>query len=149
MSEQISPQIEVEDDSFQSQLASYRQALCSAEQTMQSEFDKAVMTLSGGALGISMSFLKDIVGKNPKSFSILFSAWSLWGLSITCIFLSFATSSKALRRAIEDTDMRMIYMTLATNRWATATRILNRLGGAGFVIGLAAFLAFILINQPK
>lgn len=41
----------------------YRQTLINLEQQMQSTYDKAVMTLSGGALGISLAFLKDVADK--------------------------------------------------------------------------------------
>ena len=150
MSEENTPQAESDDDSFQEQLSAYRQSLITAEQTMQSEYDKAVMTLSGGALGISFTFLKDIVGtKGLTHFPTLLAAWVLWGLSITFILASFFTSTKALRRAITDTDMHTIYMTLAKSGWATATKILNGLGGFCFFLGLLALVIFVANNQPK
>ena len=38
----------------------YRDNLQKIEGEMQSEYDKAVMTLSGGAIGISFAFIKDV-----------------------------------------------------------------------------------------
>ena len=46
---------------FEKQISDYRKGLQALEQKMQSEYDKAVMALSGGALGVSMTFLKDVV----------------------------------------------------------------------------------------
>jgi hypothetical protein len=150
MSEDNKEMDDSDDDSFQGQLTAYRQSLITAEQTMQSEFDKAVMTLSGGALGISFTFLKDIIDTEGLThFSTLLAAWILWGLSITFILASFFTSTKALRRAIADTDMHTIYMTLAKSRWASATTILNGLGGVCFFLGLIALVIFVAHNQPK
>ncbi len=54
-----------EPSDFFKNLAAYRQHLVDAEQQMQAEYDKAVLVLSGGAIGLSMTFLKDIVGVNP------------------------------------------------------------------------------------
>lgn len=95
-------------------LSAYRQSLVAAEQAMQGEYDKGVLTLSGGALGISLVFLKDVVGEHPlKNPGFLLAAWTAWGLSIAFVLCSYFTSTKALRRAVEDTDHHMIYKTLA------------------------------------
>lgn len=150
MSKEKIPSPEPDDGSFYEQLTAYRQALITAGQAMQSEYDKAVMTLSGGALGISFAFLKDIVGtKGLTDFSTLLAAWILWGSSITFILASFFTSTQALRRAVTDTDMHTIYMTLAKSGWTTATKILNGLGGICFFFGLFALVIFVAHNQPK
>jgi hypothetical protein len=152
MSEEGTPEPEPEPDEnrFQNNLSAYRQSLVLAEQAMQGEYDKAVMTLSGGALGISFSFLKDIVGtKGLTHFCALLVAWGLWGLSISFILASFFTSTKALRKTVADTDLHTIYMTLAKSGWATATKILNALGGVCFFLGLLSLLVFVAHNQPK
>lgn len=144
------PGPEPDENRFQDDLSAYRQSLVIAEQAMQGEYDKAVMTLSGGALGISFTFLKDIVGtKGLTHFCALLAAWGLWGLSISFILASFFTSTKALRKTVNDTDVHTIYMTLAQSRWATATKILNALGGIGFFLGLLSLLVFVAHNQPK
>ena len=150
MSEEKPVSSESDDDSFLVQLTAYRQSLVAAGQAMQNEYDKAVMALSGGALGISFAFLKDIVGtKGLAHFCALLGAWVLWGLSISFILASFFTSTKALRRAVDDTDMHTIYITLAESGWATATKILNALGGICFFLGLLALVVFVAYNQPK
>ncbi|MHA3774885.1 hypothetical protein ACXR0O_25475 [Verrucomicrobiota bacterium sgz303538] len=150
MSQQNTPPANPDDDLFYQQLTAYRQSLVAAEQSMQSEYDKAVMALSGGALGISFTFLKDIIGtKGLIHYSTLLGAWILWGLSISFILASFFTSTKALRKAVTDTDMHTVYMTLAKSPWATATKILNALGGICFFLGLVALVIFVAHNQPK
>ncbi|HTL71657.1 MAG TPA: hypothetical protein VL863_00035, partial [bacterium] len=89
-------------DSFLQNLTNYRQSLIAAEQAMQAEYDKGVLTLSGGALGISLVFLKDIVGtKSLLHGEFLLLAWIFWGLSISFILASYFTSAKAIRRAVE------------------------------------------------
>lgn len=36
-----------------------------ADQQAQTDYEKTVLSLSGGALGISFAFVKDIVGSKP------------------------------------------------------------------------------------
>ena len=61
------------------EMAKYREWLVVAEQKSQENFDKTVLTLSGGALGISFAFLKDIVGPQPIILSVfLLTAWFAW-----------------------------------------------------------------------
>lgn len=131
----------------QGNLSAYRQSLIAAEQTMQGEYDKGVLTLSGGALGLSLVFLKDVVGANPLVHSgCLLAAWIAWGLSIAFVLASYFTSTKALRRAVLETDAQTIYMTLAQSGWATATQWLNALGGACFFIGILLLVIFVAFN---
>ncbi len=68
----------------------YRNHLVLAGQKAQEDYDKAVMTLSGGALGISFAFLKDIVGPGDLlNETLLFFAWISWGLSVTAVLFSY------------------------------------------------------------
>jgi hypothetical protein len=139
-----------EGDSLEKRLAAYRQSLIAAEQTMQSEYDKGVLTLSGGALGISLVYLKDVVGTKPlHNAGFLLGAWVVWGLSISLILASYFTSTKALRRAVTETDAKTIYMTLAQSGWATATKVFNALGGVCFFFGVVLLVYFASCNLPK
>jgi hypothetical protein len=132
---------------FEERLSAYRQSLIAAEQSMQGEYDKGVLTLSGGALGISLVFLKDVVGTKPLVHSeCLLAAWIVWGLSIAFVLSSYFTSTKALRRAVTDTDEKMIYITLAQSGWATATKVLNALGGICFFVGIILIVTFVSFN---
>jgi hypothetical protein len=96
---------------FQDEISQYRATLLELEQKMQGEFDKAVMALSGGALGLSFTFLKEVVKSTPlKSTSWLLTAWICWGLSLSCVLFSFFSSALALRKAIKQTDAKLIYV---------------------------------------
>ena len=107
---------------FQNELSAYRKSLLAAEQQMQAEYDKGVMTLSGGALGISFAFLKDVVGtKSLFHGNYLLWAWILWAFSISCILASYFTSAKSLRDAAIAVDQQTIYITLAQGSWAFAS----------------------------
>ncbi len=117
---------------------------------MQGEYDKAVLTLSGGALGISLVFLKDVVGSKPIVHSnYLLAAWIAWSFSIAFVMISYFTSTKALRRALKDTDEKTIYLSLAQSGWSTTTKVLNAFGGLSFFIGIALLVRFVSFNLPK
>src|SRR5579859_6804249 len=115
---------------FQQQISDYRKSLLSLEQQMQSEYDKAIMALSGGALGISLTFLKDVViAKGVHAGAFLLLAWISWGASVTCTLASFYTSAAALRRAVKQTDDRTIYLQLNANSANLVTKVLNAAAG--------------------
>ncbi len=122
----------------------YRKMLIEMEQRMQTSYDKAVMTLSGGALGISLAFTRDIADKaSLKSTGWLLTAWILWGLSITIILASFFTSSLAIRKAIRQTDEQSIYREFAGGVFNRITSWMNPLAGGFFFFGIVAIVIFI------
>lgn len=131
------------------EISEYRKSLLSLEQQMQSEYDKAVMTLSGGALGISLTFLKDVVIKEGVTGGgFLLAAWTCWGLSVTCTLASFYTSAVALRTAVEQTDDRTIYLELVGGRLNKVTKLLNAASGLLFLCGVVFVVVFVARNLP-
>ena len=75
----------------------YRSQLMTLWQKSQEDFDKSVLSLSGGALGVSFVFLKDIVGANPIHLrGLLLAAWTCWGVSSLATLFSFLSSKWAL-----------------------------------------------------
>src|SRR5260370_11000203 len=102
------------------------------------------MTLSGGALGVSFTFLKNFVGTaSIKHPWWLFAAWIFWGASATGTLFSLYTSTLALRRAIKQTDEKSVYVELALGHLATFTKILNFSGGALFFAGVIRIGVFV------
>lgn len=134
---------------FNEQISDYRKALLTLEQQMQSEYDKAILALSGGALGVSMTFLKDVVIKHEvQGGGYLLTAWVCWGLSITCTLFSYYTSAQALRRAVKQTDDSLIYLELAGGRFNQVTKALNIAAGFLFMLGVIAIVVFVANNLP-
>lgn len=83
----------------------YRKELSSLEHASQEKYDQAVMTLSGGALGISIAFVKDLVDlEHIVWLPCLWLAWLSWGFSVTSVLASFFFSQRALREAINQVD---------------------------------------------
>jgi hypothetical protein len=131
-------------------LSEYRESLQKLEQQMQSEYDKAIMALSGGALGISLTFLKDVVVKEGVcAGAFLVWAWVSWGCSIACTLISFQTSAWALRVAVRQTDDQSIYSGWAGGILDIVTRILNIAAGIFFLIGVGFVAYFVSKNIPR
>ena len=132
------------------QMQAYRSQLLAAEQKMQEDFDKTVLSLSGGALGISFAFITDVVGEGPLvQKSLLLAAWVVWGLSVTCVLASFYVSHLALRRAITQTDSGRIHQEWPGGRYDKVTAVLNAGGGLLFFLGVVLVVVFVSSNLPE
>jgi hypothetical protein len=127
--------------------AEYRGLLTRTEQDSQAEFDKAVLALSGGALGLSFAFTKDIIGTATMVHAgYLLAAWIGWALSSTSVLVSFFTSQLALRKAIRQLDRGTIGMERPGGLWDFSTASLNLLGLVLFLFGLAMMVIFLNYN---
>lgn len=129
------------------ELAEYRRHCVDAGQKAQEDFDKSVLSLSGGALGVSFAFLKDVIGPGPVRGSVwLVAAWTVWALSIVAVLSSFFFSQLALRTAITQVDDATIH-TQHPGRWYTrATMGLNIAAGLLFLAGVIAMVVFVREN---
>jgi hypothetical protein len=74
---------------------SYRDWLVKAHHVASQDFDKALMALSGGALGISLAFIHD-VALHPHRKGWLEVSWGSLAASLLLILVSFLTSQSAL-----------------------------------------------------
>ena len=132
------------------ELDEYRQSLVLAEQKSQDAFDKAVLSLSGGALGVSFIFIKDIVGPDTLvSPCWLLSAWILWAASSLAVLASFYTSHLALQCAIRQCDDGSIRTAPVGGIYTTVTRWLNASGAIMFVLGVLCISLFVSNNLSR
>jgi hypothetical protein len=137
-------------DEFTRRLAAYKEVLTRLEQEAQSDYDKAVMALSGGALGVTFSFWKELSGRAaPVHSGFLVVAWICWGLSVTSVLFSFYTSQRALRHAISQVEERTIYLYRPGGWFGRITTSLNAFGGILFFLGLLLTCIFAYQNFTK
>ena len=120
--------------------------MIAAEQQAQEQYDKTILTLSGGAFGISFAFVDKVAGANPILTGWLLGAWLFWGLSITAILFSFFFANKALRKTIEQVDEESLYEETPGGHYTWVTFTLNALGGAFFFLGVVALVVFVYHN---
>jgi hypothetical protein len=131
----------------QDPLKDYRAFLMNAAQKESAAYDQAVMTLSGGALGISITFIHDIAPA-PKAGTIwlLGIAWCFLALSIAAILISKLTSQWALRKAIRQVDDGTIGQQRPGARFSAWTASLNVAAGMAFLLGVIFLACFTVTN---
>ncbi len=124
----------------------YRNNLIQAEQKSQDSYDKSIISLSGGALGISLIFYKDVIGSNaPIYHELLIWSWGIWAASIATVVVSYFLSRLSLRKAIEQTDKNDF--SGGVGGWAAKwTSFANALSGVLFVSGIGLFITFSSYN---
>ena len=123
---------------------SYRDLLQELSVKSQEQYDKTVITLSTGALGLSFAFIKDVVDiKVASNIYFLTGSWICFTLSVLSVLLSFLASKHALDQAIIEEDNKE---KITINRADLITTILNRLSAAFFIVGLVFMIVFVKLN---
>lgn len=136
-----------------------RRSLIDARFKVAESLDKALLTLSGGALAVSMTFIKDIV-KNPVCKSTLVFSWIFFGLAITVLLLSlyFCQLAYIKQRQIIDHKQNGNPNKNSNKReggdevrernvWSIVTEIANFTALASFLTGLVLLGTFIWANM--
>ena len=128
-------------------LREYRQHLVLAEQKAQDDYDKTLVLLAGGALGLSFAFVDKFIGPGPVALpGYLFFAWLLWVFSLGLVLTSFLLSRNALRFAIQQTDSGTIYSERIGGRWALRLTVCNVSAGIFFLTGVLFMAVFVWHN---
>jgi len=126
-----------------------RQAAIDAEGEVSASFDKAMLTLSAGALGLSITFIHQ-VAPNPRYICLLLAAWLAFAGSLLATLLSFLLSQTSLRRYREIMDNRYLRKSDdERNRPATWTNALNIISIAVFTTGAVLLVAFCFLNLGR
>lgn len=129
------------------ELDKYRQQLIEFEQKIGAGYDKTLIALSGGALGISISFVKDIVGDKEVLCPLLaLIAWGSWATSLACLLLAFYFGTNAYRYAIRKLDAGNLNPANPGGCYAILTAFFNALGGISFIVGVILFVYFAYKN---
>lgn len=100
-------------------------------------YDRHLLALAGGALGLSVTFVKNLATTPPTSLDILGWSWTMLVGSLVLTVASFRVSSYAARRAIRGKEEKTLNL---VNDW------LGILGGVAFIVGLALMARFAYLN---
>jgi hypothetical protein len=126
----------------------YRKLLQELETDQQRTFDTTVISLSGGALGVSFAFVKDFIAPSSAiDYCYLLAAWYCWAFSIMAMLTSHFVSVEMLRSAMRALDAKE-----TPKRAAWLDRVtfgLNIAGGVSFVAGVVLLAAFVGVNLGK
>jgi hypothetical protein len=131
-----------------------RTLLVNAEQESSKSFDKAMLTLSAGALGLSLTYMRDFA-RHPCCSALLYIAWAMFGLCLLSTAWSFLLSQSGLRRQRQINELDCFSVGPNTpnpksrrNRYANATNCLNWLSAIAFSFGLIVLTLFAIANFP-
>ena len=124
-------------------LPEYRKVLVAADAKAQDDIDKLIVSLSGGGLGVSLVFLKDVIGLAYVQWPwALLGSWITWGASTACVLLSYYTSHATIGHDIKLIDSGKAYGSDWGGAYGRWTRLLNAAGGILFVAGVICILMF-------
>ena len=129
-----------------------RRAQVEAKRAASNSFDRAILSLSGGALALSLVFVKQIA-PTPTSDSMpyLMGAWSTFGAAITAMLLSLISSEHAIQRQIDLLDDRQrseAAKLVESNWWSYLIARLNWASIGLFVAGVTLLAVFVTMNLP-
>lgn len=129
------------------ELAAYRELIVGAHQKAQDDYDKTVLLLAGGALGVSFSFFDSVLkDRAPVCVGVLLAAWISWGSSLLCVLASYLFSIQALLRTIRQIDQLKIRSQRPGGFLAGLTSALNWAGGLFLVSGVVCYALFAFTN---
>jgi len=129
-------------------LLKYRQELIDAKNASQDQLDKALLTLSAGAFGITIAFLESITSTPPVWSGLLYVSWFCWGLTIGLSLVAFYLSVKSHDEdlALLHSDPKKLYDENRKDPTNTAVKWLNKISLILFLIGLITISFFAALN---
>ncbi len=131
-----------------------RKSLIDAKREGSRFFDKATLTLAAGALGLSLTFVRQL-NSNIKSgtVSLLICAWAGFCISILSTLISFLTSQSACSKQIEILEAEYLPQNNTQDKkvnyrnnlkiWTTRLNILSIFA---FIIGTICLAWFTIVN---
>lgn len=128
-----------------------RKDLLTRQLSNAERFDGAILSLSTGALGMSLIFIKDITPIEKSHWTaLLFASWYFFGLAITSTVISFLSSQLAIKKQL--TYAEEYYLNerndflSKVNLPAKITEYLNGAAGILFIMALASTILFVTKN---
>lgn len=126
-----------------------RKLLIDAEREQSRSFDKAMLTLSAGALALSLTYMADFV-VSPSGQGLLYAAWILFSISLLATAWSFLISQSALRKQREILDAihgdKRRADRHSKNTLGRVTNCLNLCSVIAFTVAVAMLAAFAILN---
>lgn len=118
------------------------------------ELDKNLLTLSSGALGLSVAFIKDVVHLNEAThLALLIISWVCFSVCIAATLISFWFGIRA--HAVQADYLGKYYLEgdesyfNKKNPWSLCISLCSVAGIVFFFLGIAATVAFVSINTWK
>lgn len=130
------------DDRRRSELMEHRRLYVAEAGNQSDQFDKTLILLSGGALGLS-ALLIDRPGWNPDF--LLVASWAFYTTTLASVLISFKVSEEQFHRdrdAIDESLRTGEEGAYVQSKWGGWLHFLNWAAGGCFLIGTVLFLLF-------
>ncbi len=134
----------------------YRESLQNVVDKSEDEFEKRLLYIAAGALGLSFSFITDIVAINQcKYLWLLIGGWGLLAMCILVNLLSQLWSKNKANRAIDLIDKCLVSqgddkkLKSKIDEMNSRTNLINNITVWFLFGGIIAILAFASINLHK
>ncbi len=134
------------------QWVSHRNLLIKAESEQAASLDKHILTLSSGAIGLSVIFFFKLTDKVACSYVYcFFAAWICFAVAMVSTLFSFIASQAAYCKRLEEWDdvrdtQSYDRICLKDNSCEKLGRILSIIAISTFVLGIFFFAAFAARN---
>lgn len=116
-------------------------------------FDKAILTLSGGAFGLSLTFIRQIAPTvKQETIYMLIIAWTCFCISMLSTLISFLTSKSACRKQIEILENQYFgheELPSKENKLSQFTTFLNITSITCFILGTIWLTVYCIKNLAK
>jgi hypothetical protein len=116
-----------------------RRLLVGAKSDAARSFDQTMITLSAGALGLSLTFIQQLATKPAQWRAFLTAGWVCFGIALFSILLSFLCFQYAI-------DARMNSSKSAAGAWDKRARLANWTSLGAFTVGVMSLLMFCVKN---
>jgi hypothetical protein len=130
----------------------YRAEVKAGRDDAQDSYDKAIVTVSGAALGIAVGLLGTTGGKADPPFKwALVASWFFFGLSLVSTLVSFQTSAASFGKQLDQVDKGVALAVLRQQKpggwWSAATGFLNKTSWISLLIGIVLVGMFVATNM--
>jgi len=134
-------------ESEQDIMEKYRDSLLETLRFLHESYDKLLVTLSGGALGLSMAFLKDVIKlKDAAATNLLFFAWIAFILSLAAILGRIIFGIEANRKGVIQVDAGTIHSERPGGLFSVFTKAMQYASAIFLLLGLGLVGYFIKEN---
>jgi hypothetical protein len=139
------------DDQALKLYAEYRGRLEAQLQAAYDQFDKAILTLSGGALALSIGFIKDVVPLSRALWKpLLVTSWLGFALAVLLTVVSFQVSQRAYEFQIDCAQDYYVNNRVDAlkrrNHYSVCVRRLNIVAIVTFMLAVVLTICFVAEN---
>jgi hypothetical protein len=127
-------------DAYFEGLLKHREAMVELRSDQLTTLDKSLLSISSGALGISIVYMDKIGGGSAGVSNLLLASWFCFGAAISANIISYFTGGEDAQREIKKIDKCIITSAVyesGGNPFRGATQALNVVALVLFILGVS------------